>query len=63
MKEKLVYNWKHKRGAINYKKKTIQQNLEHEYCGKCVDRCCLSWGSGRGLLEVYQGWTDAALAG
>ena len=25
-----------------------------------VDRCSLSWGSGRGLLEVYQGWTDAA---
>ena len=23
----------------------------------------LSWGSGRGLLEVYQGWTDAASAG
>ena len=22
-----------------------------------------SWGSGRGLLEVYQGWTDAASAG
>ena len=28
-----------------------------------VDRCSLSWGSGRGLLEVYQGWTDAASAG
>ena len=23
----------------------------------------MSWGSGRGLLEVYQGWTDAASAG
>ena len=23
----------------------------------------LSEGSGRGLLEVYQGWTDAASAG
>ena len=28
-----------------------------------MDRCSLSWGSGRGLLEVYQGWTDAASAG
>ena len=28
-----------------------------------VDICSLSWGSGRGLLEVYQGWTDAASAG
>ena len=28
-----------------------------------VDRCSLSWGAGRGLLEVYQGWTDAASAG
>ena len=28
-----------------------------------VDTCSLSWGSGRGLLEVYQGWTDAASAG
>ena len=28
-----------------------------------VDRCSISWGSGRGLLEVYQGWTDAASAG
>ena len=28
-----------------------------------VDRCSLSWGSGRGLLEVYWGWTDAASAG
>ena len=28
-----------------------------------VDRCNLSWGSGRGLLEVYQRWTDAASAG
>ena len=27
-----------------------------------VDRCSLSWGSGRGLLEVYQRWTDAASA-
>ena len=27
-----------------------------------VDRCSLSWGSGRGLLEVYQQWTDAASA-
>ena len=28
-----------------------------------VDRCRVSWGSGRGLLEVYLGWTDAASAG
>ena len=28
-----------------------------------VERCRLSWGSGRGLLEVYQRWTDAASAG
>ena len=28
-----------------------------------VDRCSLSWGLGRGLLEVYQGWTDAASGG
>ena len=28
-----------------------------------VDRCSLSWGSGRGLLEVYWGWADAASAG
>ena len=28
-----------------------------------VDRCSLSWGSGRGLLVVYQRWTDAASAG
>ena len=28
-----------------------------------VDRCILSWGSGIGLLEVYQGWTDANSAG
>ena len=28
-----------------------------------VDRCSLSWGSGRGLLEVYQRWTDAASVG
>ena len=28
-----------------------------------VDRCNLNWGSGRGLLEVYQRWTDAASAG
>ena len=27
-----------------------------------VDRCSLSWGSGRVLLDVYPGWTDAALA-
>ena len=26
-------------------------------------RCSLSWWSGRGLLEVYWGWTDAASAG
>ena len=26
-------------------------------------RCSLSWGSGGGLLEVYQTWTDAASAG
>ena len=28
-----------------------------------VDRCSLSWASGRGLLAVYWGWTDAASAG
>ena len=28
-----------------------------------VDRCSLSWESGRGLLEVYWGWTDSASAG
>ena len=28
-----------------------------------VDRFSLSWGSGRGLLEVYLGWTDEASAG
>ena len=28
-----------------------------------VDRCSLSWASGRGLLELYWGWTDAASAG
>ena len=28
-----------------------------------VDRCRLSCGSGRGLLQVYLGWTDAASAG
>ena len=28
-----------------------------------VDRCSLNWGSERGLLEVYQWWTDAASAG
>ena len=28
-----------------------------------VDRCSLSWGSGRGLLEVYLWWTGAASAG
>ena len=27
-----------------------------------VNRCSLSWGSGRGLLEVYKLWTDAASA-
>jgi len=27
-----------------------------------MDRCSLSWGSIRGLLEVYLGWTDAAEA-
>ena len=27
-----------------------------------VDRCSLSLGSGRGLLEVYLGWTAAASA-
>ena len=27
-----------------------------------VDRCSLSWGSGRGLLEVYEGWTDVSLS-
>ena len=31
-------------------------------CG-IMDRCSLSWGSGRRLLEVYKGWTDAASAG
>ena len=24
-----------------------------------VDRCRPSWGCGRGLLEIYKGWTDA----
>ena len=28
-----------------------------------VDRCSLRWGSVRGLLEVYEGWTDAEPAG
>ena len=28
-----------------------------------VDRCSLSLGSGRGLLEVYKRWTDATSAG
>ena len=28
-----------------------------------VDRCSLSWASGRGLLKVYWGWTDSASAG
>ena len=28
-----------------------------------VDRFSLGWGSGKGLLEVYPGWTDAASAG
>ena len=28
-----------------------------------VDRCSLSWGCGRGLLEVYQGWEDADSVG
>ena len=28
-----------------------------------VDRCSLRWGSGKGLLEVYEGWTEAASAG
>ena len=28
-----------------------------------VERCRLSWGSGRGLIEVYLGWTDAATNG
>ena len=28
-----------------------------------VNRYSLSWGSGKGLLEVYQRWTDAASAG
>ena len=28
-----------------------------------VDRCSLRWGSGKGLLEIYWGWTDAASAG
>ena len=27
-----------------------------------VDRCSLSWASGRGLLEVYWGWTDTCCA-
>ena len=25
-----------------------------------LDTCSLSWGCGRGLLEDYRGWTDAA---
>ena len=28
-----------------------------------VDRCRLPCGSGRGLLVVYEWWTDAASAG
>ena len=28
-----------------------------------VDRCSLTWGSGRGLLVVFWGWTNAASAG
>ena len=28
-----------------------------------MDRCNLSWGFGRGLLEVYFWWSDAASAG
>ena len=28
-----------------------------------MDRCSLSWGFGRGLLEVYLGLTDAASDG
>ena len=28
-----------------------------------VHRFSLCWGSGRGLLEVYQRWTDAASVG
>ena len=28
----------------------------------CVDRCSLNWVCGRGSLEVYYGWTDAASA-
>ena len=28
-----------------------------------LDRCSLSWASGRGLLEVNWVWTDAASAG
>ena len=28
-----------------------------------VERCSHMWGSGRGLLEVYLEWTDAASAG
>ena len=28
-----------------------------------VDICSLSWGCGRGLLEVYQGWEDADSVG
>ena len=27
-----------------------------------VDRCSLSWGSGRGLLEVYRGWKKCSLS-
>ena len=27
-----------------------------------VDRCSLSWRFGRGVLEVYQRWTDGASA-
>ena len=28
-----------------------------------VYRCSICWGSGRVLLEVYLGWTDAASDG
>jgi len=35
-----------------------QENIPFHYI-----TLLLSWESGRGLLEVYWGWTDAASAG
>jgi len=38
-------------------------NVDDKTVLRSVDRCSLSWASGRALLEVYWGWTDAASAG